>query len=125
MSCALVAVTVTLPGDEGAVNAPLELMAPAVTAQVTAESSVPVPCTVALHWELAPGATDGGVHATATEETCEETGWLGEELELPPQAMHASMAADARRRRTAEGPERVFCERIFSWLSGIQRHRAH
>lgn len=91
----------TFSGDEGAVKAPLELMVPALTAQVTAEFNVPVPWTVALHWELAPGATSAGVQEMATEETCEEDCWGGVEFELP-QAAQTSIAADAMRSHTGE-----------------------
>jgi hypothetical protein len=37
VSCMLVAVTVTLPAEAGAVKTPLELMVPALADQVTAE----------------------------------------------------------------------------------------
>lgn len=83
LSWTLVAVTVTLTGDEGAVKVPVEVITPALTDHVTAEFRVPVPCTVALHCEAAPGATAVGVQEMATEETCEETGapgWDGGDL---------------------------------------------
>lgn len=102
VSWTLVAVTVTFAGDEGAVNAPLELMVPALTDQVTAEFNVPVPCTVALHCEVAPGATLVGVQVMATEETCEGLWLVGEVLEPPPQAVQTSIAADATRSHTAK-----------------------
>jgi hypothetical protein len=101
LSSTLVAVTVTLAGDEGAVNAPLELMVPALTVQATAEFKVPVPCTVALHCEVEPGATAAGVQEMETEETCEEVCWDGAEFE-PPQALQTSIAEDATRSHTAE-----------------------
>jgi hypothetical protein len=63
-----VAFTVTCPGDEGALKAPPELIVPALADHITAEFPEP-PCTVALHCELAPGATAAGVQDTATDET--------------------------------------------------------
>ncbi len=42
-SCVLVAVTVTLPAEAGAVKSPLELMLPPLALQVTAELKLPVP----------------------------------------------------------------------------------
>jgi hypothetical protein len=44
-----VAVTVTLPGDAGAVNTPELLIVPADAVQFTAELKLPVPETVAVH----------------------------------------------------------------------------
>lgn len=68
VSCVLVAVTVTDPAEPGAVNNPLPLIVPPLAVQVTAEPKLPVPCTVALHCEVAPGAIVEGLHATDTEE---------------------------------------------------------
>ena len=79
LSWTLVAVTVTLTGDEGAVKAPVEVMTPALTDHVTAEFRVPVPCTVALHCEAAPGATAAGVQEMATDDICEDAGWDADE----------------------------------------------
>lgn len=95
---------VTFSGDEGAVNAPLEVMAPALTDQVTAESVLPVPFTVALHCELAPGETVAGEQEIATEETCEETGCEGCDVEdlPPPQDAHKSIPAEQAMSNTAE-----------------------
>jgi hypothetical protein len=73
-SCVLVAVTVTVAPAAGAVSSPLAFIVPALAAHVTAELKLPVPCTVALHCELAPVATMAGAQATATEETLEATG---------------------------------------------------
>ncbi len=67
-SCVLVAVTVTDPADPGAVNNPLALIVPPLADQFTVELKLPVPCTVALHCEVALGATVEGLHATDTEE---------------------------------------------------------
>lgn len=98
------AVIVTFPGDEGAVKAPLELIAPALTAHVTAESELPVPPTIALQCEPAPGATVAGAHEIATDETCDETGCGARDL-APPQPAHKSIAAVATMSSAAEQPE--------------------
>lgn len=89
-------------------KAPLDVMTPAFTDQLTAESGLPVPVTVATHCEPAPGATEVGVHRIATEETCEETGcdgWDGWDAGClyPPHAAHTSIPAEARRSFTAAG----------------------
>jgi len=68
VSCVLVAVTVTDPVEPGAVNNPLPLIVPPLAVHVTAELKLPVPCTVALHCEVALGAIVEGLHATETEE---------------------------------------------------------
>lgn len=68
---------VTFAGEDGAVKAPLDVIAPALTDHMTEEFKLPFPCTVALHCESAPGATVVGVHEIATEETCDETGCEG------------------------------------------------
>jgi len=67
-SCVLVAVTVTDPVVLGAVNNPPLLIVPPLAVHVTAELKLPVPCTVALHCEVAPGEIVEGLHATETEE---------------------------------------------------------
>ena len=68
-SCELVAVTVTFAADAGAVKRPAELMAPPPeTDQVTAVLKAPVPCTFALHCEVALVATVAGVQDVETEE---------------------------------------------------------
>jgi hypothetical protein len=68
VSCVLVAVTVTDPVELGAVNNPLPLIVPPLAVHVTAELKLPVPCTVALHCDIALGAIVEGLHATDTEE---------------------------------------------------------
>jgi len=67
-SCVLVAVTVADPVESGAVNNPLPVIVPPLAVHVTAELKLPVPCTVALHCEVALGATVEGLHVTDTEE---------------------------------------------------------
>ena len=82
-------------------------MAPTLDDHVTAESILPAPSTVALHCELAPGATVAGEQETATEEICEETGWDGADAGdlLPPHPAHTSTPAEARKSITAEQTE--------------------
>lgn len=48
---------------------PLELIVPALADQLTAELYVPLPCTVASHCDVAPGATMEGLHVTEIEVT--------------------------------------------------------
>ncbi len=74
-SCVLVAVTVTLPAEAGAVNNPLELMLPPLALQVTAELKLPVPCTVAVHCDVAFVLTVVGLQLTATEVMVGATVW--------------------------------------------------
>ena len=94
---------VTFAGEDGAVKAPLEVIVPALADHETAESGLPVPCTVALHCEPAPGAIVAGEHEIATEETCEETGCDARTL-YPPQAAHKSIPAEVITSNTAERP---------------------
>ena len=63
---------VTEAATAGAVKRPLELMVPALADHVTAELKLPVPCTVAVHCEVAPGLTVDGLHAALTEVIVEE-----------------------------------------------------
>lgn len=63
----LVAVTVTLPAVADAVNRPAEVMEPALEDHLTAALQPDAPATVALHCEVAPGATDVGVQATVID----------------------------------------------------------
>ena len=67
-SSVLAAVTVIDPADAGAVNSPLESIVPPLAVHFTVELKVPVPCTVAVHWEVAFVAIVEGLHVTATEE---------------------------------------------------------
>ena len=83
VSCALVAVTVTEPAAPGAVKTPAALMLPDAADHVTAELKLPVPCTVALHCDVAFAATAEGAHETATE-AMEDDGGGGLLLEPPP-----------------------------------------
>lgn len=67
-SSVLVAVTVTDPAAPGAVNKPLESIMPPLAVQLTVELKLPVPCTVAVHCEVAFVGIVDGLHATPTEE---------------------------------------------------------
>lgn len=125
----------TLTGEEGAVNAPLELMVPALADHLTAEFRSPVPCTVAVHCEVAVGATVVGVQEMATDETCEETGCDGgddgedgedggdPDME-PPQAAHTSIPNDANRSHMAERPGNGTLGFMRNESSGMQKQRA-
>lgn len=66
-SCLLVAVTVTLPDDPGAVKSPPELIVPPLAVHCTAVLKLPVPCTCAVHCEVPPGFTVVGLQAVETE----------------------------------------------------------
>ena len=63
---------VTEAATAGAVRRPLELMVPALADHVTAELKAPVPCTLAVHCEVAPGLIVDGMHVALTEVTAEE-----------------------------------------------------
>jgi hypothetical protein len=71
--CTLVAVTIAAPADAGAVKRPVGLTVPTLADQVTDGLKLPVPWTVALHWEVWPVTTVNGLQVTATEVT-EELG---------------------------------------------------
>ena len=47
-------------------------MVPALADHVTAELKAPVPCTLAVHCEVAPGLIVDGMHVALTEVTAEE-----------------------------------------------------
>jgi hypothetical protein len=66
-SCVLVAVTVTLSDEPGAVKSPLELIAPALAVHLTAVLKPPVPCTCAVHCDVLSGFTVEGLHVAETE----------------------------------------------------------
>jgi len=60
----LVAVTVILPGEAGAVSKPLASIVPALADQFTGELTPP--WTIAVHWDVAFGAIAAGLQVTAT-----------------------------------------------------------
>ena len=60
VSSTLVAVTVTFPAEDGAVNSPVEVIDPVEVLQVTAELNAPVPATVAENWAMALPPTEDG-----------------------------------------------------------------
>ncbi|HEX4311460.1 MAG TPA: hypothetical protein VHZ25_15610 [Acidobacteriaceae bacterium] len=81
VSSVLVALTVTLAAAAGAVKSPAELIdPPPETDQVTAVLKLPVPCTLAEHCDVAPGATVDGEHVGVTDEMAGEEVWGGAEL---------------------------------------------
>lgn len=82
----LVAVTVTVPAELGAVKSPLALIVPALADQFTAELKAPDPWTVALHCEVAFSASDDGVQVTVTDEMEDDGEEIWLLLEPPPQA---------------------------------------
>ena len=45
----------------------MEDIVPRLAVQVTVESKLPVPCTVAEHWLVWPSCTVAGLHETLTE----------------------------------------------------------
>ena len=113
VSCALVAVTFTVPAIAGAVKSPAELMLPPAADQVTTELKLPVPCTVALHCDVACTSTAEGVHETATE-AMEDDGGGGLLLEPPPpQAVASRSVAIATRSYRDE----VFTDEWFGFRS--------
>lgn len=87
----LVAVSVAVPAEAGAVKTPLAFTEPLLADHVTAELKLPVPFTVALHCELAFTAIEEGVQTAETEEMVEdgEPEWL-----LPPQAVSMTRSND-------------------------------
>jgi hypothetical protein len=84
VSCVLVAFTVTVPATAGAVKAPFALIPPAPADQVTAELKLPVPCTVAVHCDVACAAIAAGTQVTATEVMEGDIEAGGFELAPPP-----------------------------------------
>jgi hypothetical protein len=57
---------VTFAAEAGAVNRPVAVMVPALADQVTVELKVPVPWTLALHCDVAPGASVAGAQDAVT-----------------------------------------------------------
>jgi hypothetical protein len=92
----LVAVTVTLLLVAAAVNNPAEVMVPALADQLTEELPPDDPVMVALHCELAPGATEEGLQATAIVELEGDTVCDDPPLD-PPQPATKVETTQARR----------------------------
>lgn len=119
LSCVLVAFTVTCAGDDGAVKTPPELMVPALADQVTAEA--PEPPTMALHCDVAPGATDAGVQETETDvETGDCEMVLGDELPQPALHKITVPAAKAHATRQPRKSLRALMHGLksMSWCAG-------
>ena len=89
-SSVLVAVTVTDPADPGAVKRPLVLTVPPFVDHFTAELKLPVPCTVAVHCDVALGATVEGLQVSAIEEMVEDPERRGLPAVPLPQAVSPS-----------------------------------
>jgi hypothetical protein len=89
-SCVLVAVTVAVPAEAGAVKTPLVFTVPPLADQVTAELKFPVPFTVALHCDAAFTAMVEGVQVSETEETVGDPEPPPCVLGPPPQATSAA-----------------------------------
>lgn len=99
----LVAVTVTVAADDGAVKSPAVVMAPPPeTDQVTAVLNAPVPCTLALHCEVAPVAMVAGVQEAETEEMVGEVFCGGVVLDWLPQDVRAERTRQASGAEIAE-----------------------
>lgn len=92
VSCSLVAVIEIVPAAAGAVKSPLALMLPPLADHVTAELELPVP-TVAVHCDVAFGATVAGVQATDTEELLDDTDGGGLLVTVLPHAVITSRIA--------------------------------
>jgi hypothetical protein len=96
-SCVLVAVTVIVAAAAGAVNKPPEVIVPPpATDHVTAELKLPVPCTLAVHCEVAPAATVDGLHVAETEEILAVVVCGKVELAWLPQARRAERTRQVR-----------------------------
>ncbi len=91
VSCVLVAVTVTDPVEPGAVNNPPLLIVPPLAIHVTVELKLPVPCTVALHCDVPPGAIVEGLHATDTEEIVGGLGAIATVTVAVPDLLESSL----------------------------------
>jgi len=120
-SCILVAVIVTVSGEPGAVNSPLDPIIPALVDHVTAELKLPEPWTDAMHCDVAPGATVEGAQLTATDEIPDITEEDPAPLLPPPQEDIAIRPRKAIKTETALLPVflLLFCREL-----SIDRRRA-
>ena len=94
-----VAVMVTTVAEGGAANKPEEEIAPVEARQVTEESKLPVPCTVAAHWSVSPATCVETRHETATEEMVGDGD--GPPEYPPPQALHIAATRESGRTITS------------------------
>ncbi len=79
-----------------------EMLPPPVTDQVTAELKLPVPWTLAEHWEVAPVAMVDGEQVGATEEMVGEVACGGAAPAEPPQATTHERSAHEKTRPASE-----------------------
>lgn len=119
-SSVLVAVTVTFAAAEGAVKIPVEAMEPPpATDQVTAEVKLPVPWTLAAHWEVAPVATVVGEHDGETEEMAGEVACGGRAAPaVPPQETTHESATQERTGQTSRAQRRQVFKEVLRLLLG-------
>jgi hypothetical protein len=103
----LVAVTVTLLLVSAAVNRPAEVMVPALADHLTEELLPDAPVVVALHCEVAPGATDAGLQVTAMVELEEDPVCDDPPLD-PPQPARKAENVQARRHRRGRCNQTLF-----------------
>lgn len=94
-SSLLVAVTVTVAAELGAVSNPLALIDPLLALHITVELKLPVPSTVALHCDVAPVVMDEGEQATDTEEIVGVVVVPVPPTEPPPQPANGRESNDA------------------------------
>lgn len=90
---------VAAPVVAGAVKSPVASMAPTFEDHVTAELKLPVPVTLAVHCEVAFGATVEGVHAAETAEMVEDSRLLTVLAVPPPQPVSAIKQRDIPKAR--------------------------
>lgn len=119
-SSLLVAVTVTVAAELGAVSSPLPVIDPPLALHVTVELKLPVPSTLTLHCEVAPGVTEDGEHTTDTEEIVEEVVVPVPPTEPPPHPANGKDSNDAAN----NNPRRAFkycLQSVCSPRSGLMR----
>ena len=103
-SSLLVAVTVTVAAEFGAVRSPLPLTVPPLAVHITVELKLPVPSTVALHCEVAPVVMEEGAHTTDTEEIVGVVVVPVLPIDPPPHPAITSSSDDAAN----NNPKRIF-----------------
>ena len=103
-SCVEVAVMVAVPGDAG-VKTPDGVIEPPVTPQVNAGLNAPVPCTVAVHWEVWLDWMVEGLQDTETD-VMVELGGGGVVPPPPPPQPNVKPVSAPRRRSASESLKR-------------------
>lgn len=117
-SSLLVAVTVTIAAELGALNNPLPLIVPPLAVHITVELKLPVPCTVALHCEVAPAEMDEGAHTADTEEIAGEVVVPVLPIDPPPHPAITNSSDDAANKN----PRRIFKYCLQSVLPAQRLH---